>query len=228
MIHRHVPGAACCDPIWESAYARFETQEQEIDKFVARLKRFGVQSWDRRLRVLELFCGRGSGLIAWKRLGFENVEGLDLSESLLQQYDGDEPLHLADCRQLPFAEETFDVAIVQGGLHHLPDLDVDLPACLAEARRVLRPTGTFLAVEPWMTPFLRLAHAITDRPLVRRCWGKADALATMTRQEATTYYGWLGRPDAIESHVRQYFRPRYRRVAWGKWMLAAEPKSSTV
>lgn len=226
MIHRHVQkGIACCDEIWEQAYRRFETPEQEITKFTARLRRLGAGDLNRDSRILELFCGRGGGLHAWKQLGFSNVEGLDLSETLLRQYDGNEPLHLADCRDLPFDDHSFDLAVVQGGLHHLPDLNADLEACLSETRRVLRPGGEFWIVEPWMTPFLKWAHRITDLRLVRKLYGKGDALATMTEQEATTYYAWLNQPEAILRKLHQQFRPRTERVAWGKLEFAGTPTS---
>lgn len=221
MIHRHLDqGVECCDPIWEEAYRRFETPEEEIAKFTARLQRLGAGALDRQSRILELFCGRGGGLHAWKRLGFSNVEGLDLSESLLQQYKGDEPLHLADCRQLPFEDASFDLAVVQGGLHHLPELDGDLAACLSETCRVLRPGGEFWMVEPWMTPFLKWAHQITNLSLVRRLYPKGDALATMTEQEAKTYYQWLSCPEKLLATFNDHFRSRYQRIAWGKLEFA--------
>jgi ubiquinone/menaquinone biosynthesis C-methylase UbiE len=226
MIHRHVQqGIACCDEIWEQAYRRFETPDQEIAKFTARLRRLGAEDLNQDSRILELFCGRGGGLHAWKRLGFSNVEGLDLSESLLNQYDGNEPLHLADCRDLPFDDHSFDLAVVQGGLHHLPDLNADLEACLSETRRVLRPDGEFWIVEPWMTPFLKWAHRITNLQLVRTLYAKGDALATMTEQEAITYFAWLNQPDAILQKLHQQFRPRRERVAWGKLEFAGTPTS---
>ena len=60
---------------WEAAYLRFETPEQEISKFVARLKGLGAASWPQDARILELFCGRGNGLLALQRMGFARVSG---------------------------------------------------------------------------------------------------------------------------------------------------------
>jgi len=44
----------------------------------------------------------------------------------------------ADAERLPFEDESFDLVFGHAVLHHLPDL----PAALAEFRRVLRPGGT--------------------------------------------------------------------------------------
>ncbi|MEM6978830.1 MAG: class I SAM-dependent methyltransferase [Planctomycetota bacterium] len=218
MIVKHIDAPEiCCDEIWEDAYNRFETPEQEIFKFTKRLRRLGSDDIDRDARVIELFCGRGNGLVALSRMGFGNVEGVDLSLSLLQQYRGNSTLHLADCRQLPFDNESVDLAIVQGGLHHLPSLPDDLKSCFAETARVLRPQGQFWIVEPWMTPFLKWAHRITDHPIVRRCYARGDALATMTEREAKTYYRWLGCGDEILKTLNQQFVTRRQRIAWGKW-----------
>jgi hypothetical protein len=64
------------DP-WEAAYLRFEAPEEEIGKFMERLRRLGVSQWPRETNVVELFCG------ALARLGFRNIEGVDLSPRLL-------------------------------------------------------------------------------------------------------------------------------------------------
>ncbi len=116
----------CCSTPWEKAYGRFETPEQEITKFVKRLNAVGAAKWDRNLRIVELFCGRGNGLHALSRLGFANIEGVDLSESLLAQYQGPAKCYVCDCRQLPFDNASRDVLIVQGGLHHLERFPEDL------------------------------------------------------------------------------------------------------
>jgi len=65
----------------EAAYSRFETSGQEIRKFIRRLRSMGAMSWDRNPAVVELFCGRGNGLVALSRLGFSQIEGVDLSPS---------------------------------------------------------------------------------------------------------------------------------------------------
>jgi hypothetical protein len=68
------------DP-WEEAYLRFESPEEEIRKFIGRLKFMGATKWPRNAKIVELFCGRGSGLRALHQLGFSEVEGIDLSRT---------------------------------------------------------------------------------------------------------------------------------------------------
>lgn len=226
QITRHVEaGETCCDPEWEAAYKRFETPEEEIEKFTRRLRAFGFHKLPKDLRIAELFCGRGGGLIALQRLGLTNIEGVDLSESLLQEYRGTAKLHLADCRQLPFDDHSLDAAIVQGGLHHLPRLPTDLDAVLSEVRRVLKPTGAFYVVEPWQTPFLRFVHAVVEQPIVRRVYKKGDALAEMTEHERTTYEQWLGQPVDITKVFTRHFDVRKRNTAWGKLRFVGTPLS---
>jgi len=230
QIIRHVEaGETCCDPEWEAAYKRFETPEQEIEKFTRRLRAFGLHQQPKDIRIAELFCGRGGGLVALQRLGLTNVEGVDLSESLLQAYRGGATLHLADCRKLPFEDHSFDAAIVQGGLHHLPTLPQDLESVLAEVSRILKPAGTFYVVEPWLTPFLRIVHAIVEQPLVRRYYRKGDALAAMTEHERVTYEQWLGQPAEVLDVFRRHFITAQQKTAWGKLLYvgcpAARPKA---
>jgi SAM-dependent methyltransferase len=128
------------DP-WESAYLRFETPEEEIQKFIGRLNRLGAAKWPRDAEIVELFCGRGNGLIALQRLGFVRLESVDLSPRLIAQYKGSAKCTVADCRKLPFADRSKDVLIVQGDLHHLPALPEDLEQTFSEMQRVLRKDG---------------------------------------------------------------------------------------
>src|SRR5712675_1767656 len=93
------------DP-WEAAYLRFETPQQEIQKFIARLNRLGARQWPRDAEIVELFCGRGNGLVALERLGFTHIEGVDLSPLLVAQYRGPAKCIVGDCRQLPFADRS--------------------------------------------------------------------------------------------------------------------------
>ena len=211
------------DP-WEAAYLRFETPEEEIQKFMARLNRLGAPQWPRDVEIVELFCGRGNGLVALDRLGFTRLEGVDLSPRLLAEYRGPAKCIVGDCRHLPFADRSKDILIVQGGLHHLPTLPDDLRQSFAEMQRVLRKEGRAVFVEPWLTPFLKFVHAISENSLVRRVSNKMDALATMIQFERRTYEQWLGQPELIKKIARAHFVPVHESFAWGKWNFVGTPR----
>jgi ubiquinone/menaquinone biosynthesis C-methylase UbiE len=219
-IERWTAPQECCDAAWESAYVRFETPEEEIRKFMSRLRGFGVERWSRDLQIVEIFCGRGSGLEAWRRLGFRQLEGVDISEALLTRYAGAAQLYVGDCRRLQFQDASRDVVCVQGGMHHLPTLPEDLLATVAEVWRVLRPGGRFIVVEPWSTPFLALVHGMCRQSTLRAAWRKIDALACMIEREQKTYFNWLSRPETILNELQRDFETEVTRTAWGKlsWM----------
>src|SRR6267378_4793566 len=211
------------DP-WEAAYLRFETPEQEIRKFVSRLQRLGAAQWPRDAEIVELFCGRGNGLNALGGLGFTRLEGVDLSPRLIALYRGPAKCFVGDCRQLPFADQSKDVLIVQGGLHHLPALPDDLEKTFSEMQRVLRKDGRAVFVEPWLTPFLKFVHWVSENPLARRLSNKMDALATMIQFERPTYEQWLTGTDLIRKVARAHFTPVHESFEWGKWNFIGHPR----
>jgi ubiquinone/menaquinone biosynthesis C-methylase UbiE len=225
---RYSPEAAQSDSLssvdaWEEAYQRFERPEQEIQKFLERLRRLGAGVWPKETRIVELFCGRGNSLRAWEQLGFRNLEGVDLSPRLIAQYDGPARCYVADCRHLPFADSSKDAAVVQGGLHHLQKLPQDLEQTFAEIRRVLTSDGRVVLVEPWLTPFLTLVHFLAEKRVVRRLSTKFDALATMIDYERQTYEQWLSQPQQISALAHKYFVPLHESFAWGKWNFVGKP-----
>jgi ubiquinone/menaquinone biosynthesis C-methylase UbiE len=188
------------------------------------LRNLGVTRWSRSAKIIELFWGRGNGLHALAQLGFNNLEGADLSSSLLGQYSGRAKCYVCDCRRLPFEDATYDAVIIQGGLHHLQQLSEDLVACLDEIRRVLKPGGRFVMVEPWLTPFLRFIHWLCFSP-VRRVSRKINALATMIEQEKIAYEKWLSYPAEILLLVRSRFYQEFCRKCWGKLMFVGRVAS---
>jgi SAM-dependent methyltransferase len=207
---------ACSSSPWEQAYLRFETPEQEIEKFMRRLRLAGCEEWPRDAKVIELFCGRGNGLHALARLGFDNLEGADLSAPLISRYSGPAKCYVCDCRELPFENASRDIIVVQGGLHHLPKLPHDLEKTLAEIKRVLKPGGRFFLVEPWRTPFLQMVHLACKTFPLRKLSSKLDSLATMIDYERDTYEQWLSQPQAILALLRGVFPEATTRIAWGK------------
>ncbi len=208
---------------WEDAYARFETPAEETAKFRKRLRALGADGWPRDLRILELCCGRGSGLAAWRGLGFRRVLGLDLSAPLLGRAADPTGLVAGDARRLPVRAGSVDVACVQGGLHHL-DVTADLDDVLREVARVLAQDGRFVVVEPWDTLFLRAVHAASRLAPVRRLSAKVDAFARMVELERTTYEDWLARPDDVTDALARAFTAERRAVGWGKLAWVGRPR----
>jgi ubiquinone/menaquinone biosynthesis C-methylase UbiE len=210
---------------WEAAYMRFETPEEELAKFTRRLRGLGAESWSRDASVLELFCGRGSGLRAWHSIGFERIEGLDISPELVACYDGPGHATVGDARELPYHDASRDIVCVQGGLHHLV-LPHDLHRVLREVQRILVPGGRFVTVEPWLTPFLRVVHTASESQLVRKLSARVDAFARMVAGERTTYEDWLGQPAEILAALSGTFHIDVQRTAWGKLSLIGRKATS--
>jgi len=215
-IRRWREPVICCDTVWEENYARFETPEEEIRKFISRFGELGVAHWPSNSRILDLFCGRGNGLKALERLGFHRLEGVDLSEKLLAQYSGPALLYVGDAADLKLPDGSIDIVVVQGGLHHLPQLETDLEKVLTEIHRVLKGDGRFVLVEPWDTLFLKAIHFMCKKKILRRAWPRLDALAGMIEQEKQTYFHWLSRPDFVFGKLSQFFVPELQETGWGK------------
>jgi SAM-dependent methyltransferase len=102
---------------------------------------------ERRLRLLDIGCGRGLRLTAFHRQGFE-VQGLDLQPEVVDYVRSRLGLEAnvggADSLATEIAPESFDVVTAFYLLEHVPNVDEVLAGCL----RVLRPGGWFVGVVP--------------------------------------------------------------------------------
>jgi arsenite methyltransferase len=99
-------------------------------------------------KVLDI--GSGPGFLADEmaaEVGPEGaVHGVDPSESMLaiaRRRESSAQYALGDAVSLPFDDETFDAAIATQVYEYVPDM----PAALAEVRRVLRPGGRLLILD---------------------------------------------------------------------------------
>jgi len=115
-------------------------------------------------RLLEIGCGMGRYTLLLAQRGYA-VEGMDISPSLLgrlRSFAGEGhpiTLHCADIAEPPPAlEGKFDVVLGLFTLHHVHDM----AACFGGIRRVLRPGGRVLFLEPngW-NPLFYLQIAVT-------------------------------------------------------------------
>ena len=121
-------------------------------------------------RALDAACGTGRHARRLVELGHE-VTGFDLTPEMLRQASANVPeagFVEGDLREIPAADEAFDLVVCGLALAHLHDLD----AGVAELARVLRPGGRlvvsvlhpFQALLGWQAPF---ADAQGQRGFVR-------------------------------------------------------------
>jgi ubiquinone/menaquinone biosynthesis C-methylase UbiE len=126
-----------------------ETNEHLIDIFI-RLSGLPVGA-----SVVDLGCGSGAFTNILQRRGYR-CSGVDLSSKLIaiaRAKFSDIEFVEGDIENLPFADASFDGVMFSGVLHHLPELS----RCAAEAFRILRPGGRFVAFDPnRMNPFMYL------------------------------------------------------------------------
>ena len=136
-------------------------------------------------RLLEVGCGEGRHCVAAARLGFQ-VVGADCEPLALRraravagQARAEGIAFLcANVYDLPFEDETFDVVLDYGCLHH--QRKADWPAYRAEVARALRPAGHYLVSV--FTPRFRLFSGSRRRWHIaggayRRCFTEGDLRA---------------------------------------------------
>jgi SAM-dependent methyltransferase len=110
--------------------------------------RISPVAWDGTQVVADVGCGNGFDLRQLVPGGrCRHAFGLDLSSGMLSTLEelarssGRLTLFQADAQRLPLRDDGVDVALAMHMLYHVPDL----PAAVAELRRIVKPGGTLLA-----------------------------------------------------------------------------------
>jgi len=130
---------------------------QKVESRKWRFYRYGYVSG----RILDLGCGGGIDLIALHEItgGRAELYGVDITDKALELAKhrirklGVEGIHLlkGDIAALPFEDGFFDMVTVAWVLHHVVEEQLD--QIFDEIKRVLRPGGMFLMLEPCEPPF---------------------------------------------------------------------------
>lgn len=107
------------------------------------------------MQIADLGCGSGVFSDKLHDRGLKCV-GLDLSFNLVRvgtETYVDTHFVNGDVETQPFADDTFDLVVLSGLVHHLPDPS----RCAAEVFRILKPGGRFVAFDPnRRNPFMYL------------------------------------------------------------------------
>jgi ubiquinone/menaquinone biosynthesis C-methylase UbiE len=166
--------------------------------------------------VLDYGCGRGEMALKYLDAGARYVHGIDISQKYVKDASdrciiAGKPkekftFHVMDAHALMFPNASFDWVIGRGILHHL-----DLPVAMAEIKRVLRPEGHAVFLEPLAdNPLLRFFRFLTpqartpdERPLTQN---DLDLIAKDTESK-TYYFGLLSSPVAMLTSVLIRHRP---------------------
>jgi len=146
-------------------------------------------------RGLDVGCGDGQLMsVLLAHAGPRELVGIDLDPREVELaaasgvYAG---THVAPADALPLPDATFDFAISNSVLEHIPDLD----AALAEVARVLRPGAPLVAT----VPVAELDEAFAG----------AGVLSPLLGRDRATY---LRRMDERLAHVSLWDEPRWERA----------------
>ena len=114
-------------------------------------------------RVLEVGCGPGRFAVRLAAAGVE-VVALDQSEQMVELARGlGVDARVGDVRELPFADGSFDVAVANFMLYHVPDLDRALGELARVAPRLVAATNGYDQLrEMWQL----VGRALGDRRTV--------------------------------------------------------------
>lgn len=133
------------DPLWSNF--RFYA----IERHSLHVMRSWLRTYGQNATVLDYCCGNGEDAIYLAKHGARAVHGIDISAVSIRncrQRAADEGVGSAcefrtmDAEALEFADDTFDMIMEYGVLHHL-----DIEKGMAELARVLKPGGVVICTE---------------------------------------------------------------------------------
>ena len=146
---------------WDRWAKRYDLMMSGDGRTYARIVSRMKKVLDREMTVLELACG--TGLLSVRLAGsVKLLEATDFSEEMIRQakaktHSSRLRFSVQDATSLPYAEETFDAAVISNALHIMPEPE----KALAEIRRVLKPGGILIA------PTFTASGSISGRMRIR-------------------------------------------------------------
>ncbi|MCB9455403.1 MAG: methyltransferase domain-containing protein [Anaerolineaceae bacterium] len=133
-------------PIYDPIVGRFNTGLRELS-----LKVYPPRPG---MKVLDVACGSGLHLQTYREAGCA-ITGIDKSPSMLgvarKNLGEDADLHLADARQMPFGDDSFDLVTISLAIHEMRQAMRE--GVTREMKRVLKPDGRILVIDFHTGPY---------------------------------------------------------------------------
>lgn len=183
-------------------------------------------------KILEVGVGAGTDMLQWVRAGTQ-AYGIDLTEAGIDHVQKRlalyglqaEELRVADCENLPYADNTFDLVYSYGVIHHTPNTE----KAMEEIVRVCRKGGMGKVMiyhrHSLLAYFFWVKHALlAGKPWKSLQWvlyHHMESIGTKayTKQEALSMLKHLPVKDiTIETELTYYdrlerFNPLFRAIA---------------
>ena len=126
-------------------------------EFTENFKKFLLESVQLKPKsqVLDVACGNGRLLKLFAERNDIIGYGIDLSENMVQEAKLQNPnmtFCVANCDEIPFADQTFDVITVSASYHHFPHVN----RFASEAYRLLKDGGTLYIAEVYYPALVRI------------------------------------------------------------------------
>ncbi len=170
-------------------------------------------------KILDFGCGKGNLVKDFRDRGYSNSYGVDPSELLLTNTEAEAAypgcLKKLDGSKLPFENSTFDVVYSSGVLHHIDWSDYI--SVFQEIRRVLKPGGHFIYLEPRKSIARSLGHVVVFSP-VKLFVKQVKTLEQCLVAEWPTYSVWL---DKEMEAVKLIENENFKLINYQKKMLTS-------
>ncbi len=143
--------------------------------------------------VLDFGCGLGGSSLKFAQYGAQvhafdiSPESVNTTKKLLADHGYADKLQaeVMDGENMTYEDDTFDVIVCSGVLHH-----VDVEHAFPELARVLKPTGTLIAIEALgYNPIISLYRRLT--PSLRTAWETDHILTNRELRLSEKFFGGL-------------------------------------
>lgn len=132
--------------------AMFELQQKLCNDYTTVSDEFAEFLNQPRLKILDVGCSTGTcagNIIDMKKHDYTGVDISPKYTAMASLRYPDGKFMAMDARRMSFEDNSFDIVMFNGVLHHMPD-DLILD-CAKEVNRVVKPEGVVLVGEPVFT-----------------------------------------------------------------------------